>query len=365
LRKIKVLMGIIGKGNGGLSMYMVNLFKKLDRERFECTFISIADKPYFEEEIKSLGGRIVFATPRSENPQKHREDIKRIMEEGFDVCHIHLSSASNICPILEAKRAKIPMVIAHSHSSKVEGSIYPKILHAINREKLKKLGILRFACSKAAGIFAYKDADFFVMNNGIDTERFDFNEVSRSKIRGELNLGNNFVIGQVGRLVPVKNHIFTIELFAEILKKCDECRLLIVGDGPLEGEIREKAKELNVSDKVVFTGNVRNPEEYFSAMDTLLLPSLFEGFPLTVVEGICSGLHCFVSDKIPGEVKISNLVEFISLDCEKEAIADMILKIKDSSRISQADVLKEIGFDADECVRNIENIYLQSVTGGN
>jgi len=203
------------------------------------------------------------------------------------------------------------------------------------------------------------------MNNGIDTERFDFNEVSRSKIRGELNLGNNFVIGQVGRLVPVKNHIFTIELFAEILKKCDECRLLIVGDGPLEGEIREKAKELNVSDKVVFTGNVRNPEEYFSAMDTLLLPSLFEGFPLTVVEGICSGLHCFVSDKIPGEVKISNLVEFISLDCEKEAIADMILKIKDSSRISQADVLKEIGFDADECVRNIENIYLQSVTGGN
>ena len=181
MRKIKVLMGIIGKGNGGLSMYMVNLFKKLDLEKFDCTFMSIAEKPYFEKEIKEHGGRILFITPRSQNPKKHRDDIRKIMEEDFDICHIHLSTASNICPILEAKRAKIPTVIAHSHSSKVEGSLYPKVLHTINRKKLKKLDILRFACSKAAGKFAFKNADFTVMNNGLDTGLWKSKSKQRQK----------------------------------------------------------------------------------------------------------------------------------------------------------------------------------------
>lgn len=365
MKKIKVLMGIIGKGNGGLSMYMVNLFKKLDHEKFDCTFMSIAEKPYFEKDIKELGGRILFITPRSQNPKKHRDDIRNIMKEDFDVCHIHLSTASNICPILEAKRAKIPVVIAHSHSSKVEGSLYPKVLHIINREKLKKLDILRFACSKAAGNFAFKNAEFTVMNNGIDTARFDYNEASREKIRKELNVGDDFVVGQVGRLVPVKNHRFTVELFEKLQKNCPESRLLIVGDGPLEEQIKTKTKELVISDKVIFTGNVRNPEEYFQAMDCLMIPSLFEGFPLTVVEGICSGLCCFVSDKVPGEVKISDLVEFIPLDGDMNMIADTVLKAKDIPRVSQAETLKDIGFDADKCVKDIENIYLYSVTGGN
>lgn len=365
MRKIKVLMGIIGKGNGGLSMYMVNLFKKLDKEKFDCTFISIAKEPYFEKDIKDAGGRILFVTPRNQNPEKHRNDIRRIMEEDFDVCHIHLSTASNICPILEAKRAKIPVVIAHSHSSKVEGALYPKLLHIINREKLKKLDIMKFACSEAAGKFAYKNADFSVMNNGIDTKRFDYNKTSRQKIREELKLGDNFVIGQVGRLVPVKNHAYTIELFTEILKKNSDSRLIIVGDGPLEENIKSKAEEFGVLDKIIFTGNVRNPEEYFSAMDCLIIPSLFEGFPLTVVEGVCSGLRCFVSDKVPAEVKISDLVRFISLDADKGSVADMILDSVDAERVSQKEMLIKIGFDADKCVRDMEDIYLRSVTGGN
>ena len=161
-------MGIIGKGNGGLSTYAVNLFRKLDRNRFDCTFLSNDPHPYFEKDIKGLGGRLKVIAARSRHPQKHRQDLRRIMkEEHFDVCHIHLSSDSNICPLEEAKRAGIPIVIAHCHSARVEGFLYPKILHRLNKPKLQRMDVERLACSNAAGKFAYGDAPFTVVNNGI------------------------------------------------------------------------------------------------------------------------------------------------------------------------------------------------------
>lgn len=366
MRKVKVLMGIIGKGNGGLSMYMVNLFKKLDRDVFDCTFLSNAQNPYFEKDILDLGGKIEFITPRNRHPKQHRDELRKIMKEGnFDVCHIHLSSDSNIVPLVEAKKANIPLVISHCHSSKVEGSLYPKILHILNKPKLKKLDNIKLCCSQKSGEFAYGNADFKVINNGIDVNRFEFNATTRQKLRQELGITDCFVIGQIGRLVPVKNHIFTIEVFSEILKECPESRLLIVGDGPLESEIINKAKECSVADKVIFTGNVRNPEDYFSAIDCMMLPSFFEGFPLTVVEAICSGLYSFVSDNVTPEIKISELVEFINLNGDKKEIAKTVLKSKDKERTSQACKLRELGYDADELIKDMQKLYLSSVTGGN
>ena len=358
-------MGIIGKGNGGLSTYAVNLFRKLDRNLFDCTFLSNDPHPYFEKDIEELGGHLKVIAPRNRHPKKHRDDLRRIMsEERFDVCHIHLSSDSNICPLEEAKRAKIPIVIAHCHSAKVEGSLYPKILHRLNKPKLQKMDILRLACSKAAGEFAYGDAPFTVANNGIDLNKFDFDSRVREKMRESLGLSDRFVIGQLGRLVPVKNHEFTLELFAQVLKIHPQSSLLIVGDGPLEQPLKAKASELGIGDKVIFTGNVRNPQDYLNVMDCMMLPSLFEGFPLTIVEAVCSGLPCFVSDTVTREVGISDLVQFFSLQESAVSAAKMVLSAKDLKRASQVGLLKELHFDADELVKEMEKRYLNSSTGG-
>lgn len=358
-------MGIIGKGNGGLSTYAVNLFRKLDREAFDCTFLSNDPHPYFEKDIKELGGHLKVIAARNRHPKKHREDLRRIMAgESFDVCHIHLSSDSNICPLEEAKRAGVPVVIAHCHSAKVEGSLYPKILHRINKPKLEKMDIVRLACSKAAGEFAYGNAPYTVANNGIDLQKFDFDAEARVKMRETLGISGRFVVGQIGRLVPVKNHVFSLEVFYEMLKIHPQSTLLIVGDGPLEQQLKEKAAEMGIVDQVIFTGNVRNPQDYLNAMDCMMLPSLFEGFPLTIVEAVCSGLPCFVSDTVTKEVGISDLVQFISLEESRKSIAETVLKARDRERASQADRLKALHFDADELINDMAKRYLNQSTGG-
>ncbi len=365
MKKVKVLMGIIGKGNGGLSMYMVNLFKKLDKEVFDCTFLSIAKEPYFKEDILSLGGKIEFIPQRNRYPRKHRKALRDIMRKGdFDVCHIHLSSDSNICSIVEAKKADIPLVIAHCHSSKVEGSLYAKMLHTLNKFKVKKLDIERLACSKKAGEFAYGNSQFKVVNNGINLEKFSFNKESRDLIRKEHNVPDSFVLGQLGRLVSVKNHQYTLELFKEISEKYSDSRLLIVGDGPLEEELKQKAKELNLEEKIIFTGNVRNPQDYLCAMDALILPSFFEGFPLVVVEGVCTGLDCFVSDNVTSEIQFSESVKLFSLDTEKSIIAERILNLRGKERLSQDKFLRELGFDDDKITTDMQDLYLTALTGG-
>ncbi|PWL47144.1 MAG: hypothetical protein DBY45_01265 [Clostridiales bacterium] len=365
MKKTKILMGIIGKGNGGLSTYAVNLFRKLDSDVFDCTFLSNDPHPYFEKDIKELGGHLKVIAARNRHPKQHRDDLRRIMaEEQFDVCHIHLSSDSNICPLVEAKRARIPIVIAHCHSAKVEGSLYPKVLHRLNKPKVQKMDIIRLACSKAAGEFAYGDAPFTVANNGIDLKKFDFDYQIREKTRKDIGVSDRFVIGQLGRLVPVKNHEFSLKVFAEVLKRHSRSSFLIVGGGPLEQSLKEKVSELGIEDKVIFTGNVRNPQDYLNAMDCMMLPSLFEGFPLTIVEAVCSGLPCFISDTVTREVEISDLVQFISLGEGPESVAKKVLKAKDIERTSQAELLKALHYDSDELVKDMERCYLNQMTGG-
>ncbi|MEG2597083.1 MAG: glycosyltransferase, partial [Oscillospiraceae bacterium] len=268
MEKIKVLMGII-RSNSGLSTYAVNLFRKMDKEAFDCTFLSNDPHPYFEQDIKDLGGHLEVIASRNRHPKQHLEDLRKIMRETkFDVCHIHLSSNSNICPIVEAKKAGIPIVIAHCHSTDVEGGgSFQRILHRINQKKLQKMDITRMACSKAAGKFAFGEAPFVVANNAIDVNQFDYSSDLREKMRDQLGLQNCFVVGQVGRLVPVKNHLYTLSLFQILQQKCPESRLLIVGDGALEQSLKQKTEEMGMQSKVLFVGSVRNPEAYFNAMD--------------------------------------------------------------------------------------------------
>ena len=149
-----------------------------------------------------------------------------------------------------------------------------------------------------------------------------------------------------------------------MLKLYPQSSLLIVGDGPLEQQLREETVELGIESQVIFTGNVRNPQDFLNAMDCMMLPSLFEGFPLTVVEAVCSGLCCFVSDTVTEEVQISDLVRFFSLEDNKNSVAETVLQAKDVERASHRELLMARHFDADELVKEMEKRYLNHTTGG-
>ena len=359
--KIKVVTGVIGTGKGGMSRFAVNLFKNLDPERFDVTFLSNVSAPYFGPEIEKHGGHIAVIASRGRHPLRHKSDLKRIMDEGhFDVCHIHLSTASNIDPLIAAKKAGIPLVIAHSHNSAAEAGAAAKLLHRINAPKIARFTDKRLACSGLAGQFMFCGADFTVVKNAIDLERFAYSPEMREKMRRELGLGSAFTLGHMGRMSMQKNPIFLVEAFAEVVKLKPDSRFLYVGEGPMEPDIRRRAEELGVLDKMVFTGGmVDNPQDYLCAMDCYLLPSLFEGLGFVVIESVCSGLCCFASDVIPEEARVGELVETFPLDIDKALLARRILERQAAlgERREQRALLQNLHYDMASQKAQMEAIY--------
>ena len=203
---LKILTGVIGAGNGGMSTYAVNLFRELPENNYDVTFLSTAEHPFFESQIKERYGRIKVIPPRNRHPLAHRKAIRKILsEQKFDAVHIHLSTASNIVPLEEAVKAGVPTVIAHIHSAGAEGGKLAALLHKLHVGKLGKMPILRLACSDAAGKFAYGNAGYTVMLNGIDLDRFYWDPGRRDRFRKFKHIpADAFVVGHVGRFTPVK-----------------------------------------------------------------------------------------------------------------------------------------------------------------
>ena len=360
MSKIRVVTGVIGSGKGGMSRFAVDLFKRLDPERFDVTFLSNVPDPFFGEEIRAHGGHIACIASRGKHPFRHRADLRRIMREGkFDVCHIHLSTASNIEPLIAARKAGVPLVIGHSHNNDVEGNAAARLLHRLNAPRIVRYTDRRLACSGKAGDFMFCGADYTVVKNAIDLDRFSYNPAMREKMRRELGLGEAFTVGHVGRMSMQKNPDFLLETYAALRKLDPQSRFVYVGDGPLEAHVQEKAAALGLTDGILFTGAVSNPQDYLCAFDCFLLPSLFEGLGFVIIESVCSGLRCFASDVIPPEAQVGELVETFPLSIDKTQLARRMLAHRDdpAGRHSRKELLTALGYDAASQKRQVEAIY--------
>ena len=146
-----------------------------------------------------------------------------------------------------------------------------------------------------------------ILPNAIDPERFKFNERARQEIRSRYGIAeDDFVIGHVGRFYPQKNHEFLIDVFNEVHKQKSNAKLLLLGDGPLQEQIRQKTKSLGLVESVIFVGLQKDPAPFYSAMDVFVFPSLWEGLGIVLLEAQYNGLPCIVSGAIPDEAAISN-----------------------------------------------------------
>ena len=368
MEKRKILTGVIGKGRGGLSYYAVSLLKTLNPEKYEFTFLSNDPEPFFGEEIRAHGGKILIIPSRNRHPIAHRKALDRIMTaEKYDVCHIHLSSASNIEPLAAARRAGIPLVIAHSHNAGLSGNPLSRYFHKVNVPKIEKYTDLRLACSGLAGRFLFGNASFRVVKNAIDLDRFVYSEEVRGEVRSRLSLDGKFVVGHVGRMTEAKNPKFLLELFKEIHQQDSETALLYAGSGELEAELKAYARELGIEKEIRFVGQVPDPEHYLCAMDCFVLPSRFEGLGYVVIEAAATGLHSFVSDVLPEEAIISGMVETFPLDADPKALAAKILSLKQDRlpRTGQRALLEKLGYGLETQIKTMEAIYDTAGSGQN
>ena len=316
--------------NGGVETVVMNYYRNIDRSRVQFDFIIDGDSKHPPiEEIEQLGGRAYIVTPYK-NLIKYIFQVYRVIKNNnYKIVHSHLNTMS-VFPLLAAFLAGARVRIVHNHSTAVKGE--PKTLLKNLLKPLAKIFATHyFACSEHAGRWLFGDECFEkgsvkIVNNAIDLNKFKFNKSTRAIIRAELGIEDKLVIGHVGRVVYPKNHDFLIDIFEQIYKRDKNTRLLLVGEGNLKDNILKKIKALNLENAILFLGVIDDVASIYQAMDAFVLPSLYEGFGMVGIEAQAAGIKLFCSEAVPEEVKVSDLVEFISLERPAEYWAQRILQ---------------------------------------
>ena len=194
---------------------------------------------------------------------------------------------------------------------------------------------------------------YLYLPNAIDVSEYAFNKTARDNLRRELGLENVYLFGHVGRLHEAKNHKFLIKVFVELKKKYENSALVLVGDGPLRGEIESAIKELNMEDSILMLGDRSDVPVILSAFDSFLFPSQWEGLPVSVVEALAAGLPCYVSDSITHDIDISDRVKRLPIDSERAWLEGVSL----DERKDVTDRIVRHGFDIRQSVRTLMSLY--------
>ncbi len=368
-KPIRVLH-VLGTTNlGGAESRIMDLYRHIDREKIQFDFLIHTTKEgFFDQEIKQLGGKI-YRLPsfRVYNYFAYKKACRDFFAEHgeFQVVQGHMTSTASIyLPI--AKKTGIPMTIAHARSAGVDKGIKGWITKLLRKNLYCKCDYM-FSCSDLASRAVFGDEQYnagkvVFVPNAVDTKDFAADEHMRAKIRKEYGLEDSFVIGHVGRFHYAKNHEFVLDVFAEFCKQNNHAKLFLLGDGPRKKEMEEKAKELGISQQVIFAGNQNPVAPYYQAMDAFLFPSRFEGMPGTVVEAQAAGLPCLIADTITAQVKVTDLVTFLSLKQDVVLWAEQLKQIvldgeRQKSRETEVD-LTSTNYDVNCQVKRYEQFYL-------
>ena len=363
---IKILQ--IGMDNclGGIEVFVYNVFKNIDKSKYHFDFISSSEQQIcFEDEFIKMGCKVYRVTSRKQNLFKNINEINSIIKNGkYDIIHWNAMSLSNNIAAMLGIKNKIP-VIVHTHSIWHSNNLTSLLLHKMNNCLLPKKKIIKFACSDDAGKYLFKK-DFKVIDNGIDLNKFKYNEANRKKIRKELKISDDVVvIGHIGRLNYAKNHDFLLDVYKEYSKSNNNSLLVIVGSGELESTLKEKASVLGINKKIKFLGNKQNTNELLSMFDLFVFPSKFEGLGIAVIEAQVSGLNCIISDRIPNEAIVSNKVKVLSLSEHPKKWATEMLNCNTDDREFDISSKKIKKFDIVNTTKEIEKTYDEITKKGN
>lgn len=365
---IRVLMINYKMQCAGIEAFIMNMYRNIDRSKIQFDFlVHYEQRQFYDDEIESMGGKIYRLTIREDNNFiKYIKDLKKFFVEHreYKIVHGHMESFG-VFYLRAAKNAGVPVRIAHSHIAQRNNGMKGFIKNCLNH-MYKMYATDLFACSDAAGKFLFgKKYKYSVYNNAIDVEKFLWNFETRKKIRSEMKISNDvYVIGHIGRFDTQKNHTFLIDVFNKVHQKNIKTMLLLIGEGELENEIKKKVINLGLTDCVRFMGVCRNVNELYQAMDLFILPSLFEGLPVSAIEAQASGLKCIFSDNVTKQTTMTDNTEYFSLKLPIDDWVSEILKWNSGyKRKDTSDSIKTTGYDIKTQAEMLQQYYLQTLKG--
>jgi glycosyltransferase involved in cell wall biosynthesis len=314
---------------GGIETFLMNILRNSDRQANEYVILTYSSETfYFEDEIESLGIRIIrIKQPPEVSIWKHVTDLKNIIRsENVDVVHAH-TYVNSAYVSLAAYMANVKIRISHSHTTlaTTETRLKKRLKWAVAKLLINIFATHRIACSKEAGMALFGKRKFIIIPNGVELSRFYFDKTTRQRIRNKLGLDpETTVIGHVGRFDTPKNHLFLLDIFKSYSHLNPDSKLVLVGSGKLEEEIRYKIDSQKIDD-VILLGDRNDVNELLNAFDVFVFPSIYEGLPLSLVEVQANGLNSLISDVVANEIKVTKTIHFYSLTKSAEEWANKIL----------------------------------------
>lgn len=329
----------------GTKSYIMNYYRNIDRHKIQFDFIvnNTSDGNY--QEIINLGGRVYEITPAMKNPVKNVIETYKILKEHKYRVILGLTNALNVFPMFAAWCARTPVRISENlstaHPSEKKKTFVKNILRPFSTWFPNRLA----ANSELAAKWLFGNKKCLILRNGIDLQKFNYNETLRKSTRNELGLNEEFVIGHIGRFDYQKNHNFLIDVFKSFHDKHPSAKLLLVGYGELKEQIDNKINRLNLRDAVIDCGATEDIAKLYNAMDCFVLPSLYEGLPVVGIEAQATGLPCIFSSEVTKEAQIIEEVSFISLDEDISIWVKKIEQFMSFERKIVTDEIRQAGYD--------------------
>ena len=359
MERILHIVGSVEKA--GIETFLMNLYRRIDTDKYQFDF-AIYNAPSdtsYRDEIVQRGGKIFLLPKKADGIIDNYRAIKSVVSQNhYNIVWRSTDSCVGGIDLLAACLGGAKVRILHSHSSSVFGKM--RYAHKALRPVCNELATIRFACGDKAGRWMFGNKGFTIIPNCIDTDSFKYNYSIRDKLRNEYGLTDKVVIGHVGRFDKVKNHLFLIKLFAEYSKEYDDSALVLIGVGDTEDQCRQLVKEYGKEDKVLFLGVRSDISDLLQMIDVMVMPSFYEGFPVTMIEAQASGLPIIASTGVSKETDIYGLVKYISLESDLqqwiEEIHGMIGK-RDKQGYKK---VYDAGFDVNQVVKRIEEALHRS-----
>ena len=372
----------------GVETYLFNALSNMDRTDMQIDYLNVGHITDADAaaELRSAGVNVIAL-----NIDHARQDSWSFRLQQVKDCLLFAHRLSKICQgktydaihindflFLEhaitlrvAKAHGIKKRASHAHNTGFSGSRWKRFAQNICRKSILRNATDLLACSYPAAVTAFGEqaaANVRIIKYGIETQKFAFSEEVRRATRKALGVADDvFLLGHVGRFDTQKNHKFLIDAFKAVTDRYTGAKLVLLGGGSLEEDVRRQVRELGLEDSVIFAGVTPETEKYYCAMDLFVFPSAWEGLGIVNLEAQASGLSCVVSDQVPRQADVTGCVEFLPLG-DTALWAERILRHRAEKDIADRrdawQAVRRAGYDIGDAANELHAIYTGMTRGG-
>ena len=366
MKKMRIAHIAGGLTTGGVEAVIYNYSSRFQQEDYELVYISYdPPEPSVQRRFEEIGFTVYSVTKKRDNFIKSCQEVLAIYRRHrINIVHSHMTLISFVTNFL-AMLCGIRIRIAHSHLA-LKTSGIRKLSGSACKALTRLVSTDYFACGEDAARFlfgsrVYSLGKVFILLNAVDPERYAYNADVRMRVRDELNLGELFCVGHIGRFTEQKNHSFLLRVFQRFHRCSPKSILLLIGDGPLADQIRTLAADLGISEAIRFIGSTNRANILYQAMDCFLFPSLYEGLSVVLVEAQYAGLPILSSDTVTREIDISGAIRYMPLDKGTDAWADALADLANRKRTMNPEGLAKAGYDINRQAERLDAFYRQAV----